>query len=205
VFTMSRKAAITVGVTICAVGLLSGGLWFIYSSDRNGRMLSSDVNHAIFVSACIEQNFFMEDHPPPYEAGVPGYIMMENICSNYPVAWCNHGRKAGYQYSGWQALNLSPEQWIAFQKTWSSRDETDVPFAWCGRPTGLNKRLIFYISSQCATKNLRFAYISETDIKKQVKRINEVLSEIRAEPVSLDIPVRNKKPYEEGGMRGGGP
>ena len=153
----------------------------------------SDHNHRGFIDLHV-LHYYLEETGGvlPYDEDVPGYAMFAKFCSERTPAHvnCNHGAFHA-RVGGWQVVNLPRDKWNELHKQWESRSGGGViPFAWCGKPTKLGKRLLFTASRDNEGKwDAGFnEECSEQQLKIRVSRLNECLTAIQKPSVTMDIP-----------------
>lgn len=130
----------------------------------------------------------------PYEVGVPGHVMLANFADGKTgVLNCHHGAPRSL-IGGWQAVNLPPEQWAELQAKWHVQmDPVLLPFFWCGKPTGLDKRVLMSVipvlrSNTAPEWSLDHRVVTEDELRRLISKLNGILVEMKRSPVELNVP-----------------
>jgi hypothetical protein len=130
----------------------------------------------------------------PYEQGVPGYLMLARYGARQQPGGlnCNHGAPESC-IGGWQAVNLSPAKWLALRQAWVKRfGDTEIPFFWCGKNTGLGRRVVVSVrwASLSGGEGWSFEYtvVPEQKLRHLVDQLGECLAAIDTERIDIDVP-----------------
>ena len=127
---------------------------------------------------------------PPHQPSVSGYEMIARYAGGrFGALNCNHGAP-GFRIGGWQAVNLTPEQWLALNRLWTDRGHQGfLPFSWCGKPNPLGKRVF---SGLLRNPDGRWVImpgvLSEVELRDTIGELNACLSEMGVQPVAVDVP-----------------
>lgn len=188
-----RKTRIVVLLAFVAAILGSSLYICVVVPARNRSLLNSCSNHISFLCRCFDT-----ERSLPHEDGVPGCVMLAKAMAKRDRSAhmnCNHGATDSFnRIGGWQAVNLPPEEWTALRTLWKPTEPMDdIPFFWCGRPSGLRERFIVFASySNIGTPTegwyLRSERISEEKLRDKVARLNEHLRSLGKPAVSQNIP-----------------
>ena len=158
---------------------------------------------------CTSQGFFVAVHfqqvtnAPPYIAGADGGKMFAMYCNEHDGLWrkaCPHGYYTPGQSVGWQAVNLSSEQWEKVWLIWErepgSGSLEDIPFVWCGRPTDTGRRHVMFTGKRAhkggeGSDEWGYSYmedVPEETLLQLVKKLNSLLRTIGdGNAVKLDL------------------
>lgn len=145
---------------------------------------------------------------PPYEKGMPGYLVLARRChaDGQCHVNCVHGAP-GATVGGWQMVNASRDQWHALTREWhkgwtnSTSCAPDpvwpgVPFLWCGRATGAGRRVLVTLregkgGQEWVTHHL---LVAEADLAMRIARLNDLLKSLGEVPVTVDLPAHVDSP-----------
>ena len=128
----------------------------------------------------------------PYVNGLPGYGMfalMSDQRRNMADVNCCHGARFR-PFGGWQAVNLPPSTWTKLQAAWTAAGESGgIPFAWCGKATGVDRRALFSARVEDGAWSAFFAgHVEEAELTRQLSVLNEVLTGMDETPINMDVP-----------------
>jgi hypothetical protein len=125
----------------------------------------------------------------PYLDGAPGYEMLARLSvacvPHRGTTNCPHGAP-GAGWGGWQAVNLSPEQWKELARRWQAEGgKEEIPFCWCGRPTG-DRRI--GLSTPDGVRLSPNSIWDEDKLVRLLDRLNAHVKAMGIPPVSLNVP-----------------
>jgi hypothetical protein len=102
---------------------------------------------------------------------------------------CNHGAPRPSRIGGWQAVNLSPEQWWDLQRIWVAHDHHGMlPFYWCGKANPLQKRVFCTLWHSDDGWFIDHEVLPEVAVRERIGKLNHCLSELGLAHVSVDVP-----------------
>jgi hypothetical protein len=104
---------------------------------------------------------------------------------------CNHGAP-GSLIGGWQAVNLTPEQWSELNRMWTSRGhQVLMPIYWCGRPNPTQKRVFCGLLQDAEGRwFVDHAVLTEVEVRDAIGKLNACLSELGLPPIAVDVPAK---------------
>jgi hypothetical protein len=160
--------------------------------DRNQALVVSCNNHERFLWMALREYQVANDGALPYEEGMPGYGMLCLFSATNTKAKvnCNHGAPNS-RIGGWQAVNLSPEEWFGVTERWDTyREGKPIPFAWCGKPTHTGTRVVTGIASRTWQDGAQLHHfnMAEEEVRASVDALNRILDDIGERPVALNLP-----------------
>jgi hypothetical protein len=125
----------------------------------------------------------------PYLEGAPGYEMLARVAvarvKGSGTTNCPHGAP-GAGWGGWQAVNLSPEQWKELVARWRTEgSKEEIPFCWCGKPTG-DRRI--GLSTPDGADLIPNGIWEENELSRLLQRLNAHLKAMGIPPVSPNVP-----------------
>ncbi len=160
------------------------------ASERDERLFVSCQNHRAQLNFDLRMDFH-EKAAPPHEADVPGYVMLARYAAQKPGGLnCNHGAP-GSLIGGWQAVNLTPEQWLGLSRMWIGRGHQEqlLPFYWCGKPNPLQKRVFCSIWRDAEGGwFIDHRVLPEAEVRDAIGKLNACLSDLGLPLVAVDIP-----------------
>jgi hypothetical protein len=176
------------GMVAILLAAMAGGCG---TSERDERLLVSCQNHRAHLTFDLRLDLHGDEKTnPPYEADVPGHVMLAGYAAQRSGALnCNHGA-AGCRIGGWQAVNLTPEQWLELNRMWIGRSHQGLlPFYWCGKSNPLQKRVFCGLLRQAdGGWFIDHEVLSEAELRDAIGRLNACLSELGVPPVAIDVP-----------------
>ena len=198
-----RNAKIGAIVGVFSVTVLLITVFFL-DRTRKSSWLTSCANHRSFLRYELANNVPGNDlsniYKMPYNQNLPGYAVFAkytNHGSMGPYTACNHGAPHNW-FGGWQALNLPQAKLKMLCDEWSREikklpekekpRDFELPYAWCGKPTGFDTRISLNISYQIINGNLTWGLWKGSTNKKVIKLLNKCLKQIGEKQVSLNIP-----------------
>ena len=184
-----NKESISIIIIVVFIAIVA--FFIIIPIQRNSSLMVSCNNHQRFLQWDLN-DYIAENGHFPYDANKQGYIFLAEFSSNSEATVnCNHGAPNS-SFGGWQMVNLSPEAWSKVFDKWGALYQNPIPFAWCGRPTGVSTRLVTIINYQPKKEehslSLFHKNMEEEELEERLKRLNKILKEIGEAPVSLNIP-----------------
>lgn len=160
------------------------------TSEQNERLFVSCQNHrALLTLDLIMDLQGNEKATPPHEPNVPGCVMLARYAAQKSGALnCNHGAP-GSRIGGWQAVNLTPEQWLELNRMWIGRGHQGLlPFYWCGKSNPLQKRVFCGLLRQADGWFIDHEVLPQAELRDAIGRLNACLSELGVPPVAVDVP-----------------
>jgi hypothetical protein len=196
--TLGRKAAAHMtpiirrfphgGMVAIMLAAMLGGC---STSERDERLFVSCQNHRAHLTFDLNLDLQgNEKAAPPHEADVPGHVMLARYAAHKSGALnCNHGAP-GSRIGGWQAVNLTPEQWLELNRMWVGRGHQGLlPFYWCGKPNPLQKRVFCGLLPQADGRwFIDHEVLHEAELRDTIGRLNACLSELGVPPVPVNVP-----------------
>jgi hypothetical protein len=185
--TPTIRRASFAGMVAILLAAMAGGCG---TSERDKRLFVSCQNHRAHLSLDLRIDLHGgEKTNPPYEANVPGHVMLARYAAQrFGALNCNHGAP-GSRIGGWQAVNLTSEQWLELDRMWIGRGHQGlVPFYWCGKPNPLQKRVFCGLLWQADGWFIHHEVLPEAELRDAIGRLNACLSELGVPPVAVDVP-----------------
>ena len=182
-----RRCPLGIMVAILLAAILAG----CSTSEREEQLFTSCQNHRAHLSFDLNLDLRGEEKAaPPHEADVPGYEMLARYAAHKSGALnCNHGAP-GSLIGGWQAVNLTREQWTELNRIWTGRGhQVLLPFYWCGKPSPLQKRVFCGLLRNAEGHwFVDHEVLPEAGLQDVIGKLNACLSELGAPPVAVDVP-----------------
>lgn len=188
---------------LVAVFGLGNGI-YIWHQARLASLRGSCANHRSFLyyelADNIPENKNFNLYKLPYDPKLPGYGVFAKYTNHGtpgPMTNCNQGAPNNW-YGGWQALNLPQKKLRKLVKIWREEDKKfpdkkrtndGVPYAWCGKPTGIPYRLSLHLFGNKDDDGKFYWHLMNGSVKKEdIDFLNHCLKKMGEKPVPIDIP-----------------
>lgn len=201
-FVDKRNAKIAIVTGALSITFLCVTI-FLLDRARKSSLLISCANHRSFLCYELANNIPGNDlnhiFKLPYDPKLPGYGVFAKYTNHGtpgPYTACNHGAPNNW-FGGWQALNLPQDKLIKLHDKWVIEvgklpDEQkweigDMPYAWCGKPTGFKARECLKISFGVNGNDSWLVHGGGTN-EDEITLLNKCLQQIGESIVSFNIP-----------------
>jgi len=154
-------------------------------------MIVSCNNHQRFLERYLD-DYIAKNGQFPYDTTKKGYVFLAEFSSiSEAYVNCNHGAPHS-QFGGWQMVNLNPDIWKKIFDQWEPSQGDPIPFAWCGRTTGISTRLVTIITYRPEKEehslSLSHKNMEGEELQERLQRLNDILKGIGEKPIPLNIP-----------------
>ncbi|MCL4179859.1 MAG: Gfo/Idh/MocA family oxidoreductase [Verrucomicrobia bacterium] len=162
------------------------------ATERDKLLFGSCQNHRKHLNLSLHLDMVNQwGRLPPYQANEPGYAMLAMYAGRSSGGLnCNHGAPDS-RIGGWQAVNLSPEQWHEVHRSWSARGYPGFPpFYWCGKPNPLQSRVFCTLGLDADEGHwfLDHNVLPEPVVRWRIAMLNRCLEELGLPAIDVDVP-----------------